>query len=193
MRTLLALPLLALTACSGGELVGVHIQLKKDGSGLVTTRALVEPPAPAAAEARSQAVTWTSRASLLCSQGTFTAIGDLSLGNGGIRFTADLGDARPSLRVRLQRGANAEWIGTLVPGEKARRDMAKVYDPTARTTEIGDTIRIEVALPGEVFASGVRPTGGGVEAAHEGKRAYLLIPVRTALEAGAEFEWSINW
>lgn len=193
MRSLLALPLLAFTACSGGELVGVHVTLKTDGTGTVTTRALVEPTAAAAAESRSQAVTWTSRASLLCSQGTFAKIDDLTLGNGGIKFVAELGDARPSLRVRLQRGPGAEWVTNLVPGDKARREMAKVYDPTGKTSEIGDTIRVEIAVPGEVFASGVRPTGSGVEAAHEGKRAYLLIPVRTALENGAEFEWSISW
>ena len=44
---------LALCSCSGGELVGVHVLLQKDGSGHVTTRALVTPTAsPAEAQAQ---------------------------------------------------------------------------------------------------------------------------------------------
>jgi hypothetical protein len=46
---------------------------------------------------------------------------------------------------------------------------------------------------GEVFGSDVRPTGRGIEAGNEGKRAYLLIPVRTGLEAGDDLEWTFSW
>lgn len=183
---------LALCSCSGGELVGVHVLLQKDGSGHVTTRALVTPTA-SPAEAQAQGVSWQSHAGVACAQGTFQDIKALKLGDGGIRFDADLADARPNLRVKLTRGPDAAWVKALVPDLETRRKMAKVYDPTGRTNEIGDTLRIEVSAPGEVFASGVRPAGRGVEAAHEGKRAYLLIPVRTALEAGEELEWSFSW
>ncbi|MBX3462364.1 MAG: hypothetical protein KF830_04280 [Planctomycetes bacterium] len=197
MRTLLSLAslllLVALAACSGGELVGIHVHLQTDGSGLVTLRALAEPGAAGAAEARTQGVTWKGRAGLTCSQGSFPQIEGLKLGNGGIRFLADLGDQRPNLRVFLQRGPDAEWVKALAPDLAARQAMAKIYDPTGRTREIGDVLRLEVSVPGQVFASGVRPTGRGVEAGHEGKRAYLLLPVRTALETGDEFEWSFSW
>lgn len=184
--------LLLLCSCSGGELVGIHVTLNKDGSGLVTTRALVRP-APGPAENQAQGVAWTAHAGVACAQGTFQHIKDLKLGDGGITFDADLSDARPNLRVKLARGPNAAWVKSLVPELKERREMAKVYDPTGRTNEVGDVLRIEIATPGEVFASGVRPAGRGVEAAQEGKRAYLLLPVRTALEAGEEFEWSFSW
>ena len=196
MRTLLLLAsflVLCLPSCSGGELVGVHVTLEKDGSGVVTVRGLFEPTTAGAAEAKAQAVTWKSRAGVACSQGTFTQINDLKLGNGGIRFVAELADDRPSVRVFLQRGPDAEWLEALVPDQAARQAMAKVYDPTGRTKEIGDVVRVEVTVPGQVFASGVRPGGRGIEAAHEGKRAYLLIPVRTGLEAGEELEWSFSW
>lgn len=185
--------LAGLCSCSGGELVGVHVKLQKDGKGLVTVRTLMEPTTTGTAESRAQGVSWQSRAGLASAQGTFDQINDLKLGNGGIRFLAELGDDRPNLRVFLQRGPDAEWVTALVPDQATRQAMAKVYDPTGRTREIGDVLRIEVAVPGEVFASGVRPTGRGIEAAHEGKRAYLLVPVRTALEAGEELEWSFSW
>lgn len=196
MRTLTLLAsllALCLPSCSGGELVGVHVNLEKDGSGVVTVRGLFEPTTAGAAEAKAQAVTWQSRAGVACSQGTFTQINDLKLGNGGIRFVAELADDRPSVRVFLQRGPDAEWLKALTPDQAARQAMAKVYDPTGRTKEIGDVVRVEVTVPGQVFASGVRPGGRGIEAAHEGKRAYLLIPVRTGLEAGEELEWSFSW
>ncbi|MBL8728648.1 MAG: hypothetical protein JNM25_09480 [Planctomycetes bacterium] len=188
-----SLLLACLCSCSGGELVGVHVKLQKDGTGVVTVRTLMEPASTGAAESRAQGVTWESRAGLASAQGRFDQINDLKLGNGGIRFLAELGDDRPNLRVFLQRGPDAEWVKALVPDQAARQQMAKVYDPTGRTREIGDVLRIEVSVPGEVFASGVRPSGRGVEAAHEGKRAYLLVPVRTALEAGEELEWSFSW
>lgn len=196
MRHVLRLPSLfaslALAACSGGELVGVHVLLQKDGAGLVTTRALVVPT-PGAAEAEAQGVDWQSRAGIACAQGSFRDIKTLKLGDGGIVFDADLADARQNMRVKVQRGPDAAWVKALVPDLESRRKMAKVYDPTGRTHEIGDTLRLEVSVPGEVFASGVRPAGRGVEAAQEGKRAYLLIPVRTALEAGEALEWSFSW
>lgn len=193
LRSVLGLGLAALAACSGGELVGIHVQLQKDGTGTVTVRTLMEPTTTGSAETRAQGVTWQRRAGLACAQGSFAQIDDLKLGDGSIRFVAELGDARPNMRVFLQRGPEAAWVKGLVPDQAARQAMAKVYDPTGRTREIGDVLRIEVAVPGPVFASGVRPTGRGVEAAHEGRRAYLLVPVRTALEAGDELEWSFSW
>lgn len=185
--------LLLLTACSSGELVGIHINLTKDGSGTVTTRSLVEPTAPSPAEARTQGVTWTARASLQCAQGKFQALSDLKVGDGGLRFSPRLGDDQPHLRVFVQRGPNAEWIKSLVPDQVTRRAMAKVYDPTGRIEEVGEAVRIEIAVPGEVVTSGVQPTGRGVEAAHERKRAYLIVPVKSALEAGEEMVWDITW
>lgn len=184
---------LCLAGCSGGELVGVHVNLQQDGSGTVTVRTLMEPASAGATETRAQGVTWNARAGIACVQGSFARIDDLRLGNGGIRFVAELADERPSMRVFVQRGPDAEWVTALVPDQAARRAMAKVYDPSGRTKEIGDVLRIEVAVPGQVFASGVRPGGRGIEASHEGKRAYLLVPVRTALEAGDELEWSFSW
>ncbi|MBM4059586.1 MAG: hypothetical protein FJ265_00605 [Planctomycetes bacterium] len=194
MKRALPLALLLLwSACSSGELVGIHVALAKDGSGTVTTRSLVDPATPSPAEARSQGVTWSARASLHCAQGRFQQLADLKIGDGGLRFSPRLGDDQPHLRVFVPRGPAVEWVRALVPDQAARRGMAKVYDPTGRTAEIGEAVRIEITVPGEVVASDVHPGGRGVEAAHEKKRAYLIVPVKAALEAGEELVWDVSW
>lgn len=197
MRTVLlrlSLPLLAVAAaCSGGEIVGVHVKLAADGSGVVTTRALSTPNLNPAAETRTAGVEWTLRAALISSQGTFRDIAALRLGDGGVTFQPQLGGDRPGLRVQLKRGPGTPWIEALVPDLDTRRRTAKAYDPTGKTSEIADVLRIEIETPGAVLTSGVLPSARGVEAASDGKRAYLLLPVRTALEAGDDFVWDVSW
>lgn len=187
----LALPSL-LVACSGGELVGIHLLLAKDGSGTVTTRSLVQPTAAGPSEAKVEGVSWTARASLVAVQGSFAQLGDVRVGK-GLRFTTRIGEDQPSLRVFVQRGPDAAWLSALVPDETARRAMAKVYDPTGKTREVGDTIRLEIEVPGEVIASAVQPGGRGVEADRERRRAFLLLPARTMAEAGDELVWDVTW
>jgi hypothetical protein len=184
---------LLLAACSGNELVGIHVTFQKDGSGTVTTRALVQPATGDRAETRAAGITWASRAAVVASQGTFASLASVTLGDGDVRFVPQIDGERPGLRVLVKRGPNASWVTALVPEQAQRRAMAKVYDPTGRTPEIGDVLRLEVQVPGEILTSGVLPTGRGVEAGSEGKRAYLLLPVAQALSAGDEFVWEIGW
>lgn len=190
-RLLLFASALLLAACSGGELVGVHVMLNKDGTGTITTRSLMQSTTPAPIEGKVQGVEWSARATLIAAQGTFTRLGDVQLK--GLRFAAHLGDDQPSLRVYVQRGPDIEWLNAIVPDEKARRAMAKVYDPTGKTREVGDTIRLEIEVPGEVIASAVQPGGRGVEADRERRRAFLLLPARTMVEAGEELVWDVTW
>ena len=98
----------------------------------------------------------------------------------------------------LARRYNVEGIDEVVILDitatlEKRQAMAKVYDPTGRTKELGDVVRLEISVPGKVISSGVEPSGRGIEAAHESKRAYLLIPVRAALEKGNDLVWSVSW
>lgn len=189
------LPFLAtlLAACSGGELVGVHVALAADGSGTVTTRALLLPADPNRAESLASGAKWSLRAALVASQGTFARIADLRLGDGTLTFQPDLDGERPGLRVRLKRGPGTTWIEALVPDRDTRRSMAGAYDPTGRTKEIAEVLRLEIETPATVITSGVLPTGRGVEADREGRRAVLLLPVRTAVEPGEDFVWEISW
>lgn len=182
-----------LASCSSGELVGIHIDLGKGGACTVTTRSLVAPGAAGPVEAKTRGVQWTTRAGLVCSQGSCQDIGSLEFGSGGIRFAASLGDNQPHLRVFLKRGPGIDWLRLLVPEDEIRLPMAKVYDPTGKTKEIGDAVRIEISAPGEVVSSGVNPTGRGVEANLERKRAYLVLPLRAISEPGEELVWDVSW
>jgi hypothetical protein len=192
-QTLLLPLLLLLAACSGGELVGVHIDLREPGAYTVTTRSLVDPNQPGPAEARTRGVQWQARAALVCSQGRFQDLSDVELGAGSVRFAASIGDPQPHLRVFLKRGPDADWVKLLLPEETVRQGMANIYDPTGKTREIGDAIRFEIHAPGDIVTSGVHPTGRGVEASSERRRAYLIVPLRTALEKGEELVWDLSW
>ena len=195
MRTSLriSLPLALLASCSPSELVGIHVTLAKDGSATVTTRALLEAPAAGAVEVTAKGVSWTARAALLHSRGQAKSVADLDLADGSIKFQPRLDSEPASLRVTIQRGPNASWIKTLVPSRDARRSVANVYDPSGKTREVGDVIRLEVAGTTEANGSSVLPVARGVSADRDGARAILLIPAQTAAEAGEPLVWDITW
>lgn len=182
-----------LSACSGDELVGVHVKLEQSGAGTITTRALMPVAKAVDAETDAKGVHWSLRAGLIASQGQFDQIGAVTLGDGEVTFSPQLTGDRPGLRVTFQRGPKCKWVAPLAPGKASRKEMAKAYDPTGRTREIGEVLRIEVAAPGEVITSGVLPTGRGVDVDRDGKKAVLLLPVATLLEEGDAFVWDISW
>ncbi len=194
MRTvLLTLSLSLLASCSPSELVGIHVALAKDGSATVTTRALVEAPAPSPVEVLAKGANWTARAALVHSRGQTKNLAELDLADGSIKFQPRLDGEPASLRVTIQRGPNAGWVKALVPSRDARRAIANVYDPSGKTREIGDVIRLEVAGPTEANGSSVLPVARGVSADRDGTRAILLIPAQTAAEAGDPLVWDITW
>ena len=196
MRTSSILSLLLvslLCACSGGELVGVHVKLATDGTGTITTRALMPIATATETETQASGINWQVRAGLVSSQGRFDAISDVKLGANEVTFAPQLEGERPGLRVTLNRGPERKWVRSLAPAREQRKGMAKAYDPTGRTKQVGDVLRLEIEAPGNVITSGVLPSGRGVEADREGSRATLLLPVRTALEEGDSFVWDISW
>jgi hypothetical protein len=196
MRTHSILSLLLfslLGACSGDELIGVHVKLGADGSGIITTRALMPLGDAIPIEDQAKGMKWSVRAGLVASQGQFQQIRDVTLGSGDVTFAPQLGGDRPGLRATFQRGPKTKWIAQLAPGKGTRQRMAKAYDPRGRTNEIGDVVRIEIAAPGQIITSGVLPTGRGVDADREEKAAVLLLPVAAILEEGDPFIWDISW
>lgn len=181
------------TACSGSELVGIHVTLAKDGSAVVTTRSLVEAPGPSPLEVLAKGATWTARAALVHSRGETKNLGSLDLADGSIQFAPRLDGEPLSLRVTIQRGPNAGWVKALVPNRDTRRAIAPVYDPSGKTREIADLIRLEIAGPSDANGSSVLPVARGVSADRDGSRAVLLIPAQTAAEAGDPLVWDITW
>lgn len=188
----LALALLLLASCSDSELVGVHVALRKDGSGTLTARALQSTTIAGPAESQTKGVEWQARASLISSQGSFQSLAAVELGQGEVRF-APGADGAPRLRVSLTRKKDLAWVKALVPDEATRKSLAKVQDPNSKQREIADTIRFEIRLPDQVVSSGVAPTGRGIEATHEQTRASLMLPVAAMLTDGDELTWDISW
>lgn len=193
MRKALLLSLLACSAaCSDKELVGLHVNLRADGSGVLTTRTLLEPREAGPAEARAQGVAWEHRAVLSLSQGSFASVQGLQFGD--IRFSGKTGDGEiPRLRVFVPRGPEATWVKVLAPDQETRKRLAKVQDPSGKTREIGENLLLEIQFPDLVISSGVLPSGRGVEAAHERNKATLLVPAQTAIEKGDDLVWDITW
>jgi hypothetical protein len=183
--------LLLLPACSGSEIVGLHLHLQPDGGATITARALVANPAPSAAEAAGKGVAWGKRAALVHTQGSVAKLAELRFGDDSLQFVPRL-DAN-KITVRIQRSPTAGWVAALVPDKNTRRELALVHDPLGKTREIADVLRLELVLPGAVNGSSVLPTARGVEAGREANRAWLSIPVETARENGDALAWDITW
>lgn len=193
MRKLALITCLWLAACSGSELVGVHVALQPDGSAVVTTRALVDGPTPSPAEAAAKGVAWGVRAALVYSQGSAKDLGQLQFGDQSLRFLPRLDGEPRTLRVIAQRGPNAGWVKALTPAAGSRQGLAKVYDPSGKTSDVADVLRLEVAGLSDVVSSNVLPAARGVAADREGPRAFLVIPASTATAAGPDLVWDITW
>ena len=99
----------------------------------------------------------------------------------------------PHLRVFVKRHPDLAWVQSLVPDQATRRDLARVHDPTGKTREIGDAIRLEVQVPDTVVSTGVQPAGRGIDTQHERNVAYLVLPVQNLLEKGDELVWDVSW
>jgi hypothetical protein len=188
---LLLVLLLAFAACSGSELVGLHVALQPDGSAAITARVLTESPTPSPAEVTGKGALWGKRAALVYTQGAVAKLQDLRFGDDSLLIKPFL-DAN-KLSIRLERGATVGWVAAFVPDKVTRQSLAQVYDPLGKTKELGDAVRLEFVLPATVNSSSVLPTARGVEAGREGKRAWLSIPVDTAREKGEALAWDITW
>lgn len=180
-----------LAACSGNEIVGLHLRLQPDGSADLTARALVASPTPSPAEVAGKGVTWGLRGALVHTQGTVGKLADLRFGDDALQFTPRM-DAN-KLTVRIQRGATAGWVAALAPDKRTREQLAAVVDPTRKTNEVGDVLRLEIELPTAAVGSSVLPSARGVEVGRDGRRAWLSIPVETAREPGEALTWDVTW
>lgn len=193
LRRVLAPVCLALASCSGNELIGFHLDLTQKGGPRLTTRALVDSPKPGPVEVAAHGVKWERTAALVHSQGTVTNLVNLDFGDQSVRIVPRLEGEGPSLRIHLQRGPAAGWVQCLALPLERRTPLTKVYDPTGKTLDFADVLRLEIENQTDVVGSSVLPSARGVEAGRDGKRAWLVIPVATAMAAGPDLVWDVSW
>src|SRR5437016_4177811 len=82
---LLAL-LVPLAACDESDAVSVHVRLRDDFSGTITTSALAVPAGPNRIESASSGATFDDRAEVAAASGRFAALNGLKVGD--IAFSA---------------------------------------------------------------------------------------------------------
>lgn len=189
---LLACVALTLWACDQSDATALKITLKADFSGeVLASSILVKPPEGPVQKAASGA-TWSTAGAVVVSRGTFADITKLELG--GIKFAVGGPGGDPMLRVTLPRGSDAKWPGLFTDTSKdARRAAAGALEPNAKNPTIGDTVKIEITIPGVVVTAGETSKARGVNSSFEESRATLLIPVEAALAPGDPIVWHVTW
>ena len=165
LRVLWLLPLLA--ACSGSEIVGLHLAVQADGSATLTARALVEAGTPGPAEVIGKGVTWGKRAALVYSQGAVPKLEDLRFSDDSLRIKPRM-DAN-KITVAIERGPTSGWVAGLVPEKAKRRELALVYDPLAPSLFMLEAFSAkELGVEPEAIRAGIAAVGtalGTAEAA----------------------------
>lgn len=179
-------------SCDGGKGLALRVEVHPDMSGTLTVMRLAAPADPLAVEGASPNVTWTSRARLECSSGTFAAIDGLTVGDVRFAYIAANGIAR--LTVSLPRGPGARWPALLTLPDKTTRDAAtRLVDPDQLLGDPGGSIALRLQLPAEVRTDGVRPVTDSLVSKIDGKRADLLVPVKLAATEGEPIVWTLTW
>ncbi len=187
-RLVALLSILLVAACSDAEPIGVHLTLAADGSGTVTCRSLVMVDEAGPMEAGSAGVEWRDRARLTASRGEFRKLDGLVLADLGWRRTGE-----NSLRVNLPMGPEARWHTLLAPEPTLRPRAAAALEPAQPTSAMGDSIRFELELPGEVTAIGHAPNIRLVRSDKDGRKAILTVPVAAARAPGPALMFDVAW
>ncbi len=180
--------LLALGACSDSDVIGVYINLAETHSGSITTHSLKVPDGAGPAETGIKAVSWSQRANLFSSAGSFEDISNLRIGE--VRFNVQ----GKHLQVTLPRGPEVRWYRFFAPDADEQELAAKTFDPTGKAKNVGTIVKFDVQVPGIVTSAGVYPQGiRNVSFESEKTNATLLVPLRAMREDGDELIWSVTW
>jgi hypothetical protein len=189
----LILPLLALSACDETDAVSVRVRIHEDLSGTVTTSGLSVPSQETPIQVESQGAVWQSRVAVLCASGRFDQVASLKLSD--LSFTSgEGGEGLCFVRVQLPRGDGAKWHRALVPLTADERHEARdALDPSGKSKDAGESIKIEIELPKNVVGNGLIGKTRGVKSSSDGAVATLLVPVETARTAGDSIVWHLTW
>jgi hypothetical protein len=195
-RALAVLALLApltLGACDESDAVSVHLRLRADFQGTITTSGLVAAAGPNRVESASTGAAFDDRAEVAAASGRFAALNGLKVGD--IAFAA--GEADEGFRfikVTLPQGAAAQWPNLFVPlDEAARLKAAGALDPSGKSKDVGTSLKIEIELPGAVIGNGVQGKVRGTKFTSEGAIATLIVPVQAARGATEPLVWHLTW
>ena len=139
-------------------------------------------------EAGSEGVEWHDRARLAASRGEFKKIEALRLAD--LEWTRS---GERGLRLRLPMGPAARWHALLAPDPARRQRAATAIDPARPSSGVGEAIRIEIELPGDVTAVGHAPTIRLVRSDKDGRKAILTVPVAAARTEGPALVFDVAW
>lgn len=162
--------------------------LAADGAGSVTCRSLAVVEEPGPMEAGSEGVEWHDRARLAASRGEFKKIETLRLAD--LEWTRS---GERGLRLRLPMGPAARWHALLAPAPERRERVATAIEPARPNSGVGEAIRFEVELPGEVTAVGHAPAIRLVRSDKDGRKAILSVPVAAARTEGPALVFDVAW
>lgn len=180
--------LLALGACSDSDVIGVYINLAENRSGSITTHSLKVPNVAGPAEIEIKAVSWSQRANLFSSAGSFEDISNLRIGE--VRFDVQ----GKHLQVTLPRGPEVRWYRFFAPSADEQELAALTFDPTGKAKNVGTIVKFDVQVPGIVISAGVYPQGiRNVSAEYQKANASLWVPLRAMRKEGDELIWSVSW
>ncbi len=196
---------MTLSACDERDAASLRLDLKADLSGAVVASGLVAPMQPAAVETGTSGggVSWTGRAGVMVSRGSFKKIDDLNIG--GITFqTIDAGSVattgvlRPRLiKVSIPRGADVKWPALFAGASDDERAGAQRVLSTeadgSPNTDLGTSVKITVSIPGKVISSGIAMRARGLSAEKDATTATLIMPVELAKQPGEPLVWHISW
>jgi len=183
----------ALVACDESDAVAVRVTVQPDFSGTVSTSVLAVPASAGPVEGACTGASWTNRAELSCSTGTFARLDRL-----GVADIAFAHGVTPEgigyLRVTLPRGEGARWPDVLLMTDAERRGAAAAaLDPTGRFDRLGESLKLAVELPAQVATEGFTPNVAQIDSSVDGRSAEMVVKLDAALSEGEPILWTLTW
>ena len=186
-RAVSTLLILSLASCGDAGVATIRIQLNTDDSGTVTTSSLLVSAQPSPIEDQTKGVTWTDRASLYCSGGTFASFNGLEIADIVFKREGQL------VTVTLPRGKDAKWPAAFTPAKADRPKVAKTFDPRDQLANATTHLSIEIDFTQRVVGSAVDPQARGLTPDKpKERRATLIVPVERATGEGEPFTWHVT-
>jgi hypothetical protein len=195
IAALLLIPAAAavLPACSQSDASSLKLTLRQDLSGeLLTSSVALREARDGPVQTAVSGADWKAAGTLVVARGEFADVGKLNIG--GISFTPSVRGGAPVLRVTIERGSAAKWPDAFtVTDREARKNTALTLDPSAKASSIGEAIKLQISVPGQVISAGTDNKERGVNSSYEETLATLIIPARVAIADGRPITWHITW